>query len=70
MSGCLKESALTLAFSRLEESILTSPEVARRLGFLICVFSRLRVHQEDLPAPSLGILTNFWCRERLCRIEF
>ena len=66
----MKASALFLTLSRLACSILTSPDVALLLGFLTGLFSRLRLHQEDFPAPSFGILTNFWWRERLCRIEF
>ena len=30
----------------------------------------LRIHQEDLPELSLGTFLNFWCSDRLCRMEF
>ena len=70
LSDCLYDSPLAFTLSLLVWSILMSPDVALRLGFLRGLFSRFSVHHEDFPAPSLGILTNFWWRDRLWRIEF
>lgn len=51
---------------------LDSPYVARLLALVAAglAWSGLTVHHEDLPASSLGTLTNLWCSERLWRIEF
>ena len=64
---------LTLAASaRFFILSLDSPYVARLLALVAAglAWSWLTVHHEDLPASSLGTLTNLWCRERLWRIEF
>ena len=51
---------------------LDSPYVALLLALVTAglAWSGLTVHHEDLPASSLGTLTNLWCSERLWRIEF
>ena len=47
-----------------------SPYVALLLGLEVFFRSGLIIHQEDFPASSFGIFRNFWCNDRLWRIEF